>query len=69
MEMKVVNIHTNNRYNVYDITYDDTGYPHFLIYRDRQWVRVSAKHFRPVIFADHYNELAKCGTISINLED
>ena len=32
---------------VYDITYDNSGYPHFLIYEDGQWKRVSAKHFKP----------------------
>ena len=32
---------------VYDITYDSNGYPHFLIYEDGQWVRISAKHFMP----------------------
>lgn len=32
---------------VYDITYDNKGYPHFLIYEDGQWKRVSAKHFKP----------------------
>ena len=34
-------------YEIYDITYDSTGYPHFLIYKDKQWLRVSAKHFTP----------------------
>ena len=34
-------------YKIYDITYDNTGYPQFLIYRDGQWVRMSAKHFTP----------------------
>ena len=24
------------------------GYPHFLIYKDGQWVRMSAKYFVPV---------------------
>ena len=32
---------------VYDITYDQSGYPHFLIYENNQWVRVSAKHYVP----------------------
>lgn len=32
---------------VYDITYDNSGYPHFLIFEDNQWKRVSAKHFEP----------------------
>lgn len=32
---------------VYDITYDSSGYPHFLIYENGQWLRKSAKHFIP----------------------
>lgn len=35
-------------YKVYDITYDNNGYPHFLIYENGEWKRVSAKHFRPL---------------------
>lgn len=34
-------------YDVFDITYDNSGFPHFLIYRDKQWVRLSAKNFTP----------------------
>ena len=34
-------------YTVYDITYDKAGYPHFLIYKDGQWIRQSAKYFTP----------------------
>jgi hypothetical protein len=33
---------------VYDITYNSNGYPLFLIYLDGQWLRKSAKHFRPI---------------------
>ena len=36
---------TDEPITVYDITYDKSGYPHFLIFRDNQWLRVSAKHF------------------------
>jgi len=36
---------TDDPITVYDITYDKSGYPHFLIFRDNQWLRVSAKHF------------------------
>lgn len=43
----VVHRESNIKYKVYDILYDASGYPHFLIYKDEQWVRVSAKHFRP----------------------
>lgn len=39
---------TGNIYKVYDIAYDNAGYPHFLIYANSQWIRVSAKHFEPV---------------------
>lgn len=35
-------------YNIYDIAYDSSGYPHFLIYKDNQWIRMSAKHFEPI---------------------
>lgn len=47
MNMTVINKNNNKKYEVYDITYDNAGYPHFLIYKDGQWVRVSAKHFKP----------------------
>lgn len=33
---------------VYDITYDTAdGFPKFLIYLDGQWIRKSAKYFKP----------------------
>lgn len=47
MSFEVINKDNNKSYKVYDITYDKAGYPHFLIYKDGQWVRISAKHFRP----------------------
>lgn len=47
-KMSVVNKDNNEIYEVYDITYDNSGYPHFLIYKDNQWLRMSAKHFRPI---------------------
>jgi hypothetical protein len=47
MHMIVFNKDNGKEYNVYDISYDKAGYPHFLIYKDEQWVRMSAKHFRP----------------------
>lgn len=37
-----------SRYAVFDVRNDKTGYPHFLIYRDGQWLWRSAKHFEPV---------------------
>ena len=34
---------------VYDITYDTAdGFPKFLIYLDGQWIRKSAKYFKPI---------------------
>lgn len=47
MSMTVVNKNNDKKYEVYDITYDNAGYPHFLIYKEGQWVRMSAKHFKP----------------------
>lgn len=46
--MVVVDLADGARYKVYDITYDKAGYPHFLIYKEGQWLRVSAKYFRPI---------------------
>lgn len=34
-------------YEVYDIKYNKAGYPHFLIYKEGQWLMRSAKHFEP----------------------
>lgn len=47
MSMTVINKNNDKNYTVYDITYDKAGYPHFLIYKDGQWLRMSAKYFRP----------------------
>jgi hypothetical protein len=47
MNITLINKNNNKQYTVYDITYDKAGYPHFLIYKDGQWLRMSAKHFRP----------------------
>lgn len=44
---KVVHKLSKQKYTVYDIQYDASGYAHFLIYQDGQWVRLSAKHFEP----------------------
>jgi hypothetical protein len=35
-------------YKVFNVKNDTKGYPHFLIYEDRQWLWKSAKHFTPV---------------------
>ena len=45
--MFVIDKNDETTYRVYDITYDNTGYPHFLIYKGKQWIRVSAKYFVP----------------------
>lgn len=45
--MNVINKDNGKDYTVYDISYDNTGYPHFLVYENGQWIRMSAKHFRP----------------------
>lgn len=50
INMNLINKNNDKSYTVYDITYDKAGYPHFLVYKDGQWIRMSAKHFRP------YNE-------------
>lgn len=47
MNLNVINKKDGKDYKVYDIVYDRTGYPQFLVYRDGEWVRMSAKHFRP----------------------
>lgn len=45
---RVIDKDTREPFDVYDITYDAmNGYPQFLIYEDGQWLRVSAKHYRP----------------------
>lgn len=55
MDMTVVNKNNDKEYRVYDITYDKVGYPHFLIYKDGCWVRMSAKHFKPYSVVDLLN--------------
>ena len=48
--MKLLCKQDSLEYEIYDITYDSTGQPQFLIYKDKQWVRMSAKHFIPDYF-------------------
>lgn len=43
----VRNKETNQSFTVYDIKYDNAGYPHFLIYVDGQWLMRSAKNYIP----------------------
>ena len=38
----------NKVVRVYDIQYDKSAYPHFLVYINGEWRRISAKHFREV---------------------
>lgn len=45
--MQMVLKETNEAVDVYNITYDRSGFPHFLIYENGQWILKSAKHFRP----------------------
>ena len=48
---KVINTDSpkdKTQYTVYDIRYNNAGYPHFLFYKDGQWLLRSAKHFKPV---------------------
>ena len=47
MNLNVINKDNGKDYKVYDITYDKAGYPHFLIYKDGCWLRISAKYFEP----------------------
>ena len=59
--MKVIEKETRIEYDVFDITYDSTsGYPHFLIYKDGQWIRKSAKHFVPVESCSAIVRCAEC---------
>lgn len=46
--VNVISKRTGRRFEVYNITYDKSGFPHFLIYKDGQWLTRSAKHFKPV---------------------
>lgn len=39
-------------YAVFDVSYNESGYPLFLIHDGKQWVRVSAKHFVPNFVAE-----------------
>ena len=45
--MMVVNKNNGQLYEVFDIVYNKAGYPHFLIYKDGEWLRLSAKNFKP----------------------
>ena len=51
---------SNSIHEVYDIQYDNCGYPHFLIYENNAWVRVSAKNYKPykvnTLHEDYYKD-------------
>lgn len=47
VNLNVINKNNGRVHKVYDITYDKAGYPHFLIYKDGKWLRISAKYFKP----------------------
>lgn len=66
--MNLINKNSGKDYKVYDITYDKAGYPHFLIYKDGQWLRMSAKHFRPYDgddFLKMMEEFGKTGSLTL----
>lgn len=44
------------KYEVYDVTYDEDGYPLFLIRLSGEWVRISAKEFLTFneVYHKHY---------------
>ena len=58
MNFSVINKNNNEVYEVYDVVYNKAGYPHFLIYKDGEWIRLSAKHFKPFNPLDYVDE---CG--------
>lgn len=45
--MLVTEKSSGTKYHVHDIIYNKAGYPQFLIYTEGQWVRRSAKYFKP----------------------
>lgn len=57
MNKTVINKNNGKKYEVIDVTYDKAGYPRFTIYKDNQWVRMSAKHFRPYTTEDWAKEI------------
>jgi hypothetical protein len=60
LNLNLINKDNCENYKIYDISYDKAGYPHFLIYKDGQWVRMSAKHFRPYNEKDWSEMLKNC---------
>lgn len=64
-KLTVINKNDNQTYTVYDIAYDKVAYPHFLIYKDGQWLRLSAKYFRPQTTEDIINELTNMDKLEL----
>lgn len=52
MELYLRNINDNKIYKIYDVSYNSAGYPHFLVFQKNQWIRMSAKYFRPIEESD-----------------
>ena len=68
MNMIVVDKDSNEKYQVYDILYDNkSGYPQFLIYKDGMWIRMSAKYFRPQTTDDIVDELKNMNTSTLGV--
>lgn len=57
MAFTVIKKDDNTLYEVYNVSYNKAGYPHFLIYKDGQWLSMSAKHFRPTTLEDYGVEI------------
>lgn len=47
---------THEIVTVFHVVQNRNGYPHFLIYHDRQWKYISAKHFTPCGQISTYGE-------------
>lgn len=62
MLFSVINKENNTLCDVYDVTYNNAGYPHFLTYKDGQWLRLSAKYFRPIEPSD-IDDFIRKGTL------
>lgn len=57
--MKLFHKKDAKEYEIYDITYDQTGFPQFLVFKNNQWLRMSAKHFTP-----NYEKTLNCKWIA-----
>jgi hypothetical protein len=64
--MIVKNKNNNETYEVFDIAYNKNGYPHFLIYKDGEWIRMSAKHFKPHSLEDDESSFDKMVKVVFN---